>query len=208
LTRPCAPASLRERCRGIAADGKPALAPGGSPGWRAAANIGQATRTRFAPLALAASLVLIVGAAFLYQLTAASSKVLAAELAADHVKCFALNDVLHTHQQPGAVESYMLSGFGWHMQLPSGAADESLELVGSRPCLYGEGKIAHIMYRHNGRPLSLFMLPRTERPEQLVETLGHECAIWSSADRTFVLVSRETRADVERLADYVQASMR
>jgi hypothetical protein len=74
--------------------------------------------------------------------------------------------------------------------------------------LYGEGKIAHIMYRHNGRPLSLFMLPRTERPEQLVETLGHECAIWSSADRTFVLVSRETRADVERLADYIQASMR
>ena len=33
--------------------------------------------------------------------------------------------------------------------------------------------------------------------------LGHECVIWSAADRTFVLVSRETRADVERLAAYV-----
>src|SRR6476620_8434324 len=183
LTYPCAPASLRERCRGIAADGKRPLARAGGTAWRAAANIALPGRTRFAPLALAASLVLIVGVAFLYQLTAASSKVLAAELTADHVKCFTLNDVLHTHQQAGAVESYMLSGFGWLMQLPSGAANESLELVGSRPCLYGEGKIAHIMYRHHGQPVSLFMLPRSARAEQTLEVLGHQCAIWSVDDR-------------------------
>jgi hypothetical protein len=116
--------------------------------------------------------------------------------------------VLGTHQSPETVQSSMAASFGWNMRLPLGPEREGLELVGSRPCLYGEGKIAHIMYRHNGRPLSLFMLPRTERPEQLIETLGHECAIWSSADRTFVLVSREGRADVERLAEYVHASMR
>src|SRR6476620_52063 len=69
LTHPGAPASLRERCRGIAADGKLPLAPGGGTLWRAVANIGQPPRTRFAPLALAASLGLIVGVAFLYQLT-------------------------------------------------------------------------------------------------------------------------------------------
>ena len=107
-----------------------------------------------------------------------------------------------------ALISRLAAGFDWAMRLPAGAEREGLELVGSRPCLYGEGKIAHIMYRHNGEPLSLFMLPRTERPEQLVETLGHECAIWSSQDRTFVLVSRESRADVEKLAQYVHASMR
>jgi anti-sigma factor RsiW len=161
-----------------------------------------------APLGAAASLVVIVGGAFLYQATAQSSHVLAAELAADHMKCFAMNAVLGTHQSPDTVQSSMASGFGWNMRLPLGSEREGLELVGSRPCLYGEGKIAHIMYRHNGQPLSLFMLPRTERPEQLVETLGHECAIWSSQDRTFVLVSRESRADVQRLAEYVHASMR
>jgi anti-sigma factor RsiW len=160
-----------------------------------------------APLGAAASLVVIVGGAFLYQATAQSSHVLAAELAADHMKCFAMNTVLGTRQSPDTVQSSMASGFGWNMRLPLGAEREGLELVGSRPCLYGEGKIAHIMYRHNGQPLSLFMLPRTERPEQLVETLGHECAIWSSQDRTFVLVSRESRADVQRLAEYVHASM-
>jgi anti-sigma factor RsiW len=161
-----------------------------------------------APLSAAASLVAIVGGAFLYQATAQSSHVLAAELAADHMKCFAMNAVLGTSQSAETVQSSMASGFGWNMRLPVGAEREGLELVGSRPCLYGEGKIAHIMYRHNGQPLSLFMLPRTVRPEQLVETLGHECAIWSSQDRTFVLVSRESRADVEKLAQYVHVSMR
>jgi len=160
------------------------------------------------PLGAAASLFVVVGGAFLYQATEQSSHLLAAELAADHMKCFAMNAMLGTRQSVDTVQSSMASGFGWNMRLPSGAEREGLELVGARPCLYGEGKIAHVMYRHNGEPLSLFMLPRTARPEQLVETLGHECAIWSSADRTFVLVSRESRADVERLAEFVHASMR
>ena len=161
-----------------------------------------------APMGAAATLVVIVGGAFLYQATARSPRLLAAELAADHMKCFAMNAVLGTHDSVEAVESDMVSSFGWNAQLVFGTDASEFELVGSRPCLYGEGKIAHIMYRHNGQPLSLFMLPRTERPEQLVEILGHECAIWSSADRTFVLVSRETRAEVERIAGYVHASIR
>src|SRR5262249_41138358 len=159
-------------------------------------------------VAAAASLFLIVGGAFLYQATEQSSHLLAAELAADHMKCFAMNAMLGTNQSAETVQSSMASGFGWNMRLPAGAEREGLELVGSRPCLYGEGKIAPIMDRHNGQPVSLFMLPRTVRPEQLVETLGHECAIWSSQDRTFVLVSRESRADVEKLAEYVHVSMR
>src|SRR5262249_26707406 len=48
-------------------------------------------RSRLTPLALAATLVLIVGGAFLYQATAASARLMAAELAADHVRCFAVN---------------------------------------------------------------------------------------------------------------------
>jgi hypothetical protein len=64
------------------------------------------------------------------------------------------------------------------------------------------------MYRHNGRPVSLFMLPRSVRAEQTLNVLGHQCAIWSVDDRTFVLVSRETRPEVERLAAFVQAAQR
>jgi anti-sigma factor RsiW len=197
-----APALLRGHCAAAARlnIAKPRDV-GGAPrrvGWTA----------RLAPLSAAASLVVIVGGAFLYQATARSAHLLAAELAADHMRCFAQNALLGTHQSAAAVESRMASSFGWQIRLPLGSEREGLELVGARPCLYGEGKIAHIMYRHNGQPLSVFMLPRTERPEQFVETLGHECAIWSSADRTFVLVSREPRDEVERLAAYVHGTLR
>ena len=206
LCRDHAPALLRSHCAAAARFSSTARTRGADRG--IVSTSPRSWASRLAPLAAAASLVVIVGGAFLYQATARSSHLLAAELAADHMKCFAMNAVLGTHDSPEAVQSAMAAGFGWNMRLPLGGQREGLELVGSRPCLYGEGKIAHIMYRHNGQPLSLFMLPRTVRPEQLVETLGHECAIWSAANRTFVLVSGEAREDVERLAEYVQESMR
>src|SRR5262245_33151578 len=165
-------------------------------------------RTRLAPLALAASLVLVVGGAFVYQVTDASARVMAAELTADHVKCFAMNRMLDTHDLPTAVESSMISGFGWKMHLPEEPSRAGLELVGARPCLYGEGKIAHIMYRHDGRPVSLFMLPNASRSRELIEVLGHQAAIWCVGNRTFVLISREPKRDVEQMASFVQASLR
>jgi anti-sigma factor RsiW len=164
--------------------------------------------TRLAPVALAASLVLVVGGAFVYQITDKSARVMAAELTADHVKCFAMNSVLHTHDAPTAVESSMISGFGWQMRLPDEPARAGLELVGARPCLYGEGKVAHIMYRHQGRPMSLFMLPNASRSRELIEVLGHQAAIWCVGNRTFVLISREPKREVEQMASFVQASLR
>ena len=162
---------------------------------------------RLAPYALAASLVIVVGGALVYQATDKSARVLAAELTADHLKCFAMNRALGTREGTAAVESSMSSGFDWRVHLPDDPSSAGLELVGSRPCLYGEGKIAHIMYTHEGRPVSLFMLPKAARTEELVEVLGHEAKIWCVGNRTFVLVAREPRADVERMASFVQASL-
>ena len=158
-------------------------------------------------MVMAASLVTVVGGAFLYQATQRSARVMAAELAADHIKCFALNTALGTHEKASAVETAMLASFDWRMHLPADPSRAGLELVGARPCLYGEGRIAHIMYRHDGRPVSLFMLPNTERTQGLVKVLGHEAAIWCANNRTFVLVSREPKQDVERLAAFVQSSL-
>lgn len=163
--------------------------------------------SRVAPYALAASLALVVGGAFVYQATDRSARVLAAELVADHAKCFALNGALGTRQMPAAVEQAMASSFDWRVHLPDNPSRMGLELVGARPCLYGEGRVAHIMYRHGSQPVSLFMLPDTARAEQLVEVLGHEAAIWCANNRTFVLVAREPRQEVERIASFVQASL-
>jgi hypothetical protein len=166
-------------------------------------------RDRVMPLTLAASLVLVVAAAFVYEATARSTQLLAAELTADHLKCFrVINNVMGTHHEPQAVESSMASGFNWQMHLPEHAEEIGLELVGARPCLYGEGILAHIMYRHNGHPVSIFMLPRSARAEELVEVMGHQAAIWSVGNRTFVLVAREPRADVERMTSFVHGALR
>jgi len=228
-----APPPLRERCSGLARqESRAADASDGSRGvadprgfGRASANAARGVsgpssddarrfsgatlwRPRLAPFALAASLVLVVGGAFVYQVTDKSARVMAAELTADHVKCLALNRMLDTHEAPATVEASMFSSFGWLPHLPEEPARAGLELVGARPCLYAEGKIAHIMYRHEGRPVSVFMLPNATRSRELVEVLGHQAAIWCVGNRTFVLIAREPKREVEQMAAFVQASLR
>jgi anti-sigma factor RsiW len=151
--------------------------------------------------------MIVIGGAVVYQLTEMSTTVLAAELTADHIKCFTLNAVFGTHQTATVVEAAMLGGFGWNMHLPDNPAQAGLELVGSRTCLDGEGTIAHLMYKHDGHPLSVFMLPKSTRAERLVGVLGHQAKIWCAGNRTFVLVSSEPRQEVEQLAQFVQTSL-
>ena len=215
LTACCAPDALHMRCAQQVVWREEAGAAGAPPSPARALLVGppgelaplREPRWRVAPFAAAASLVAVVGSAFLYQLTSSSSRAMAAELTADHLKCFAINGVLHTHDDETKVESSMLSGFGWRMHLPE-ASQADLELVGSRPCLYGEGKIAHIMYQHHGEPVSIFMLPKTARAQEFVQVLGHQAAIWCANNRTFVLVTREPKEEAERMASVVQASLR
>ena len=81
------------------------------------------------------------------------------------------------------------------------AAGAGLELVGARPCLYAKGLAAHLMYRHHGQPLSVFMLPqlsRSGKPDERVDVMGHEAAVWSQDGRTFVLIAREPEATTSR----------
>ena len=193
-----APAALRVKCQSLVSQ---ASTPA-DPSWAVSS-----WPSALAPLALVATLVLIVGGAFVYQLTARSGRVMAAELTVDHMKCFAMNSLLGTHQATAAVESSMASGFGWEAHLPENTGREGLELVGSRPCLYGEGRVAHVMYRHNGHPVSLFMLPGRKRPDEVINILGHDATVWSVGDRTFVLVTREERSELARLASFVRASL-
>jgi anti-sigma factor RsiW len=214
LTALRASVSLHAQCSGLASgrgDASAArLRPGVAPASRAGAIRAwwnAPWHLRVVPLALTASLVLLVGGAFLYLATQYSARLLAAELCADHMTCFAANNVLRTHEAPAAVESSMLSAFGWQLHLPQEFVASGLELVGARRCLYGEGKVAHLMYRDQGRPVSIYMLPKSVRPEELVEVLGHEVAIWSSGDRTFVLITRGSRNEVARMASFVKGAL-
>jgi anti-sigma factor RsiW len=194
---------LRARCgRAVRAADANGVAQG-EPGTGAARPRASAP---LMPFALAASLAVLLGGAFLYQATDRSALVLAAELAADHVKCFAANQMLGTHEPAADVERAMLASFDWRLHLADEMSRAGFELVGARRCLYGEGKIAHIMYRQQERAVSVFMLPRSTRAEEIVDVLGEEAAIWSSGNRTFVLVASGSRADVQRMAAVVRTS--
>jgi anti-sigma factor RsiW len=187
-----APAALRDRCTALAGAPAAAAVPVTRPLVR---------------YAVAAVVLLAVGVVALQQLTRASTKVMAAELAADHVKCFMLNAVLGTHHEPHEAEALLEARFAWDLELPAGSDHAGLSLVGARPCLYGDGMVAHLMYHHHGQPVSVFMLPSTMRREEVVAVFGHEAAVWSTSDRTFVLLARESRAEVEQLARHVRATL-
>ena len=111
----CAPFALRAKCQSLCSEARGTVAPSTvAPSTLApkhptpqhpTPNTRAAWSSRVAPLAIAASLVTFVGGAFVYQATHLSSRVMAAELAADHVKCFAMNSALGTQQGAGAVES-------------------------------------------------------------------------------------------------------
>jgi anti-sigma factor RsiW len=199
-----APPALRSRCERLAAwsapaEAAPALRPPPPPAtWR----------SRLAPLAVAATLILIVGSAFVLRTTQLSTHVIAAELTADHLKCAVVNSLAGTAQSASYVESSMATRFGWHAHLPEQPEQAGLELVGARPCLYGEGTVAHIMYRHEGSTISVFMLPRRQRPEEQLGVLGHQAAVWSDGDRTFVVVARKSREELQRIAAFIHDRLR
>jgi anti-sigma factor RsiW len=161
-------------------------------------------------MTLAATIVLALAGVVLNWLTQTSVRVVAAELAADHVKCALVNAWLGTGQQEGSAERWLASSFSWDADLPDHAEEAGLEFVGARTCLYGEGRVAHVMYRHEGRPVSLFMLPDRVRAPELValDVMGHREAMWSSAGRTFVLVTDAPAAETERLASFVRTTLR
>jgi len=190
-----APMALRATCAAI---GRPetVVAPAVS-GWR----------SYLAPIALAASLVLVVGGAFLYVLTAESTTIMAAELTADHLKCFRLT-ASNARQEAAVVESSMASSFGWDLHLPQHPEQMGLELVDARPCVYAEGRTAHLMFRHHGSPVSIYMLPGSARGEDRLHVLGHQASVWSVGDRTFVLITQEPAEEVERMTAFVHASLR
>lgn len=162
---------------------------------------------RVSRLAAAAMFLLVVGSAVLYRATVGATQAMAAELAADHVKCFMMNTVLRTHESIEDVEAYMRSGFDWAAELPDSANPADMELVGSRPCLYEHGKVAHIMYRHKGVPVSIFMVPGEDHRDELVHAFGHDAVIWSDAHRTFVLIAKAPHDEVERVASFVRTSL-
>ncbi len=184
LCRPCAPEQLRARCLAAAA-----LKKGLSLG----------------TLSISAALALMLGGVLLYGLTPVSPTVLAAQLTLDHVTCFAGSRVGSTIDASAGEQQFERS-HGWPVRLPR-VAVAGLELVGLRQCFCAQGATAHALYRFQGRPLSLYILPDVSRASSSADVFGHDAVIWSRDGNTYVLLGKEPDGAMRKLAANLNAGL-
>jgi anti-sigma factor RsiW len=193
------PPGLRTRCEAMA---RRRPAHGGVPWPRRAVSV-----------ALVTLVLLFAGTISLSLATSRSTTVLAAQLTADHLKCFG---VFVPADAPGAeasvVARMLLDRYGYDVPVPPSSAEAGLELVGARRCLYAEGYMPHLLYRVGGQDVSLFVLDSETRTEATLISLGHRSNVWSIGANTFVLVAPAgegglDEAELARVEGYVRAQL-
>ena len=161
---------------------------------------------RLTAFAAAAMVMLTLGAILLPVVTIRSTAVLAAQLALDHLKCFTIEgDANGEPIAKQAAEATLKEEFGLTVNVPPSLPSEKLELLAVRRCLYGDGRAAHLMYRLNGEPVSLFIVPGLTRPAAELSLFGHDQLVWADGDRTYMLVaSGRSREGLARVAPYLR----
>jgi anti-sigma factor RsiW len=194
--RGCAPGDLRARC---------AAQAGASRVRRFVGN--PAFVRRWVPLSVAATLVLAIAGVFLFS---PNNRVeaLATQLTLDHMTCFQFAPERLEHADASSAEHKWLAKQQWGIHVPESSPPNQLELLGVRRCGMGSGRVAHILYKWRGRPLSVFIVPRAvpgTRPEEAIDKFGHEAVMWSGRDRTYVVLARGQPADLEPVVEYVKA---
>lgn len=191
-----APPGLRTRIAATARAQRPEAA--GVLSWRG----------RLSAFSAAAVVVLVLGAVLVPVVTGRSTVVLAAQMALDHLKCFVIDgdgDGDGATISKADAEALLKREYGWTMTIPASNEAVDLELLAVRHCLYGDGLAAHLLYRANGQPVSLFIMPDLVRPAAQLQVLGHDQVVWTAGDRTYMLVSAAgTTAGLARVASYLQ----
>ena len=185
------PPGLKSRCESIVGG----QAVGARvPGW---------LRT-LVPTVLSVILLVFTASAIFSLATRQSDAVLAAQLTADHSKCFKLFVGGDSAMSAQEAEQFLSEQYGWKIHVPPSA--NGVQLVGVRRCLYADGLVPHVMYRANGQDLSLFVLKGVTRNATDLVTFGHRSQIWTKGNTTFVLVSPSE--DSNRLADATRYMMK
>ncbi len=197
--RACAPGGLHARCAAHA---------GAS---RLRRFVGSRTFvTRWAPLSVAATLVLAIAGVFLFSPNDRVEAV-AAQLTLDHMTCFQFAPERLQHSDAVTAEREWLARRRWGIHVAGSSPANQLELLGVRRCGIGKGGVAHILYKWRGQPLSVFIVPRTTRgalPAEAINTFGHEAVMWSDRDRTYVVLARGRPSDMAPVVSYVKAQTR
>jgi anti-sigma factor RsiW len=185
------PPGLRTRCEALASEQVRRPEP---RGWG----------VRLVPLSLTSVLIVFTAVALFSLATHRSNTLLAAQLTADHSKCFSLfAPAGPAPASAEAVERMLADRHGWDVHVPPSAPDRGVQLIGARRCLYADGRMPHVMYRVNGQDVSLYMLQGVRRDEADLVTLGHRSRIWSRGATTYVLVTPASAGDMTDATRYV-----
>jgi anti-sigma factor RsiW len=193
------PPDLRTRCEALARERSVTNLARFGPWWR----------VRLVPVLLTVVVMFFGASAFFSLATRRSDALLAAQLTADHSKCFKLlGPPDGTSADASGIERMLLEQYGWKIHVPSSSTEDDVQLIGARRCLYGDGLVPHVMYRVRGQDVSLFVLPGTARKADDLVTLGHRSQIWSRDGTTFVLVSAADAGGMARASRYVMQEAR
>lgn len=133
---------------------------------------------------------------------------LAFQMTIDHMTCLRFGKT-SARMNPVAAAREWQATFGWSLTVPPSSEPADLELRAVRRCAVMDGRVAHLMYRWHGEPLSVYVLPKAaiDGPAE-VERFGHDSVMWSQSGRTYVvLASARTRADLEGVVRYVRENV-
>lgn len=147
---------------------------------------------RLSALAAAAALVLAMAGALVWG-TGRSSVLLATQLTLDHIKCFMIDGGDGDHAgHPGAAEAEarMREQYGLAVRVPAASARDDVSLVAVRRCLSAEGILAHVLYRYQGEPVSLFIVPGRDAAAADVDAFGRHAQVLVRGNMTYVLVAQ------------------
>jgi anti-sigma factor RsiW len=187
------PPGFRTRCEALARE---CSAPRGG----LFARLG---RMALVPATFTALVIAFAAVGLVWVATEQSDTVLAAQLTADHVKCFRLfSEPEALSADAVKIEAMLADQYGWDLHVPPSSAADGITLIGARRCVYAEGSVPHIMYRVRGEDVSLYMLEGVNRSAAELVTLGHRSRIWTHGATTYVLVS-PARGDFAMAAHYV-----
>jgi anti-sigma factor RsiW len=196
--RATAPESLRRRCATQRAVASPPVT---------------AVRRRpWVPLSFAATFVLAAGLFLLFG-WGSSVETYAAQLSADHLKCFQFSAGAASTPDVTLLGRNWQERSGWGLRVPESSASEGLQLVTIRQCGSSRGRVAHILYRWHGEPLSVYVLnhrfdkePDADQDHD-VNRLGEHAIVWSAHERTYAVIADHRLADLHRVATYVRRSI-
>jgi anti-sigma factor RsiW len=169
-----------------------------------------AVRRTLLPLSLAATLVLATAVLLLFGI-GSTVETYAAQLAADHLKCFQFPPDAAPMDAAVAGRNWEARN-GWPLKVAASTRAEELELIGVRRCGSTHGRVAHLLYRWHGVPLSVYVLNRSldddpgdgTAAQHSVYKLGEHAIVWFDRGRTYAVVAQRRVPDLEQVTGYLR----